>query len=356
MAFLDNSGDIILDAVLTDLGRRRLADNNGIAITKFALGDDEIDYALFDKNHPSGSAYYDLEILQTPVFEATTQINANVNYGLLSFSNTQLLYLPEFVQNELDLSTNFASTHQKIYYIAVNSETADAMKATGGPFATSTKKVIVANSLAERVIAYELGLNTSEISKNSTTTAQYIDQTNIRDTSFTVSVNNQFITNVWSLGGGAATMVPVYSNNLTTNDLTSFPTPANMNPVTSVVTSKNRAGYTDFINARGTPVSIYQPNGGATSASKFSVISGPSSTLVMLNFSVAAGLDHNKDGVRDRKFTQFGKTAQTTQQAFGSSVSDDGKTYDYIDTSVYLSADTTGATISIPVRLIRRAS
>ena len=38
MAFLDNSGDIILDAVLTDEGRRRLALGNGsFNIAKFAL-------------------------------------------------------------------------------------------------------------------------------------------------------------------------------------------------------------------------------------------------------------------------------------------------------------------------------
>ena len=71
MAFLDNSGDIILDAVLTDLGRERLSRGDGsFRIEKFALGDDEIDYTLYDKNHPSGSAYYALEILQTPVLEA----------------------------------------------------------------------------------------------------------------------------------------------------------------------------------------------------------------------------------------------------------------------------------------------
>ena len=52
MAFLDNSGDIILDAVLTDIGRRRMA-NGDFSITKFALGDDEINYGLYDKNHPS---------------------------------------------------------------------------------------------------------------------------------------------------------------------------------------------------------------------------------------------------------------------------------------------------------------
>ena len=68
MAFLDNSGDIILDAVLTDTGRFRLAKGDGsFKIAKFALGDDEINYAVYDSNHASGSAYYDLEILQTSV-------------------------------------------------------------------------------------------------------------------------------------------------------------------------------------------------------------------------------------------------------------------------------------------------
>ena len=43
MAFLDNSGDIILDAVLTDHGRKLLAQGDGsFEITQFALADDEI--------------------------------------------------------------------------------------------------------------------------------------------------------------------------------------------------------------------------------------------------------------------------------------------------------------------------
>ena len=73
MAFLDNSGDIILDAVLTDLGRERLARGDGsFKITKFALADDEINYGSYNKDHASGSAYYDLEVLQTPILEAFT--------------------------------------------------------------------------------------------------------------------------------------------------------------------------------------------------------------------------------------------------------------------------------------------
>ena len=39
MAFLDNSGDIILDAVLTDAGRARLAKGDGtFNVTKFPGG------------------------------------------------------------------------------------------------------------------------------------------------------------------------------------------------------------------------------------------------------------------------------------------------------------------------------
>ena len=64
MAFLDNSGDIILDAVLTDLGRERLARGDGsFQIAKFAFGDDEIIYEDYNPNHSSGSAYFYLEIL-----------------------------------------------------------------------------------------------------------------------------------------------------------------------------------------------------------------------------------------------------------------------------------------------------
>ena len=49
MGFLDNSGDIILDAVLTDAGRFRLAQGDGtFNIVKFALADDEINYSLYN--------------------------------------------------------------------------------------------------------------------------------------------------------------------------------------------------------------------------------------------------------------------------------------------------------------------
>jgi len=101
MAFLDNSGDIILDAVLTDTGRFRMAKGDGsFKIAKFALGDDEIDYSLFQNSnadggaHASGSAYYDLEILQTPVLEAFTNNTSTMKSKLITIPRTNLLFLP----------------------------------------------------------------------------------------------------------------------------------------------------------------------------------------------------------------------------------------------------------------------
>ena len=95
MAFLDNSGDIILDAVLTDTGRKLLARGDGsFEVTKFAFGDDEINYELYNATHASGSAYYDLDILQSPVLEAFTNNTSGMKSKLITLSNNNLRYLP----------------------------------------------------------------------------------------------------------------------------------------------------------------------------------------------------------------------------------------------------------------------
>jgi hypothetical protein len=93
MAFLDNSGDIILDAVLTDTGRKRMAKGE-FQIVKFALGDDEINYELYNKDHPSGSAFYDLEIMQSPLMESVTNNTSVMHSKLMTIENPNHLYLP----------------------------------------------------------------------------------------------------------------------------------------------------------------------------------------------------------------------------------------------------------------------
>ena len=121
MAFLDNSGDIILDVVLTDHGRKVMAKGDGsFQITKFAVCDEEIDYSLYNSSHASGSAYYDLEILQTPVLEAFTNNGSAMKTKLASFQDLNLLYLPVLKINE-----NFGSPRHSdgSFFIAVDRET-----------------------------------------------------------------------------------------------------------------------------------------------------------------------------------------------------------------------------------------
>ncbi len=121
MAFLDNSGDIILDAVLTDTGRMRMAKGDGsFKIVKFALGDDEINYSLYNKDHASGSAYYDLEVLQTPVLEAFTDNAASMKSRLISIPRTNLLYLPMLKLNEVYDSSTTRHSATESFLIAVN--------------------------------------------------------------------------------------------------------------------------------------------------------------------------------------------------------------------------------------------
>jgi hypothetical protein len=88
MAYISNQS-ITVDAVLTKKGRELLAAKGGLNITSFALSDDEIDYRLYQPNHPQGSAYYDLALRNTPVFEAFTDETQVLKYKLVTLPANQ---------------------------------------------------------------------------------------------------------------------------------------------------------------------------------------------------------------------------------------------------------------------------
>ena len=82
MGYLNNNV-VTVDAILTTKGRELLAQNNGnFQITQFALADDEIDYTLYNPNHPSGSAYYGEAITNMPLLEAFPQETQVMKYKL----------------------------------------------------------------------------------------------------------------------------------------------------------------------------------------------------------------------------------------------------------------------------------
>ena len=107
MAYLDNT-EITVDAILTKKGRQKLASGQSLNISKFALGDDEIDYTLYEPAHPKGSAYYDSAIRAIPVTEASPDETQILRYKLVTLpkGTTQIpivrLGVPSIGVNQLE--------------------------------------------------------------------------------------------------------------------------------------------------------------------------------------------------------------------------------------------------------------
>ena len=84
MGYLNNSV-MTIDAILTTKGRELLAANDGsFRITQFALADDEIDYTLYNVNHPSGSAFYGEAVDGMPLLEAFPEESQIMKYKLVT--------------------------------------------------------------------------------------------------------------------------------------------------------------------------------------------------------------------------------------------------------------------------------
>ena len=82
MAIL-NPTVVTVDAILTTKGRELLARNDGsFQITQFSLADDEIDYTLYNPNHPSGSAFYGQAIEAMPIIQAFPEDTQIMRYTL----------------------------------------------------------------------------------------------------------------------------------------------------------------------------------------------------------------------------------------------------------------------------------
>ena len=340
MAFLDNSGDIILDAVLTDLGRKRMSEGN-FRITQFALGDDEIDYSLYNKNHPSGSAYYDLEILQTPILEAFATSNANINYGLVSFNgNLNLLYMPTMKVLDSKVVTKAANILQQtgsVYYVSVNSDTADALTTAFGTNGEFGEQFYQDGAASTTMLHWETGIDSTDANPPRTVDlsnqANFMESNNLIDSNFDVNVDTRFTaairgidpaSSVWSFASG----VPVIG----------------LQPAQSFV---QPAGNGMGIRHYGTVIvpsivsRIAVDKKGSLNHMKYTKINGPP--------GVVSGVLFKPNSDLIGASTQYALYGKTGQNLFG-----DGNTYDYIDTTVYIVGKTTGVQIQIPLRYIRK--
>ena len=337
MAFLDNSGDIILDAVLTDTGRKRLAEGN-FSITQFGLGDDEINYGTYDIAHPSGSAYYDLEIMQTPVFEATTAVNANINYGLLSLSSTDLLYLPSLKFNEKLVSAGtkyYVSRVDNMFFVAANQQTSTKLEADSAGFS----HIIQASTNAAPVILFESGLDTDQLAATNANRTTYIQSNGLVDGQMSVSADSKFVNGIGMLGIGS-TISNDSDNQISVGFNTLF-------YASATSTSMEFSNYNDY-GIAAIFDNITENDSGDDN--DFSAIAGPRGTIAGLNVSLVDELTTTSDGTRSRLYTDYGTTNSTSA---GTGLS---STYDFIDTVVFVQGNSSGATLQVPLRIIRFVS
>ena len=330
MAFLDNSGDIILDAVLTDTGRFRLAKGDGtFRIAKFAFGDDEINYGLYNKDHASGSAYFDLEVLQTPVLEAFTNNTSVMKSKLISIPRTNLLYLPiikifsgtDVSSEGSDLYGLDASTAiNDLYIVAVDEATEGVLEppenstyfrqaGTTSGFIEAAKQIgtgVLAGlrpGQRPNYIEVHQGLDTSEIPPTFTIDAD------LRETQYIVEIDNR-LGAIASMGGTVAPVSFVDDDNIASYFMTSG------------------TEYVDTISTAANDSTIAGPRGNSLKFKIKSSIELTTSTFL---------------------FTKLGGT-----------MTDDGtvttRNFYYIDTSIRITGATTGYRLDVPVRFVKYQS
>jgi len=159
MAYLDNS-EITVDAILTKKGREKLASGQGLNITKFALGDDEIDYTLYEPAHPKGSAYYDSAIRAIPVTEATPDETQILRYKLVTLpkGTTQIplvrLGIPSIGVTQLEGSVSMTPTTSPSgntnagYTMVLADQTAGTLTVTRGATTGGTIPVFLGEEIS----------------------------------------------------------------------------------------------------------------------------------------------------------------------------------------------------------------
>jgi hypothetical protein len=303
MAFLDNSGDIILDAVLTDTGRARLARGDGtFQIVKFAFSDDEINYTLYDKASASGSAYYDLTILQTPILEAFTNNTSTMKNLLLSITRTNLLYLPVMKINANGAGTLGVDGGSKLntlnsFYVGADTATKTSLSTVQG--------FLDGVELSTLPIRIDQGLDTTEIPPFFNIDAD------LNETQYIIEIDNR-LGRIYSKSNQQATLSFIDDDNIASYFVTSA----------------------DFISPIGVPAA----NTPTTELQTNHVIQGPRGTALL--FKIQASLELNSSTFLFN--TLGGETTVNSTLCY------------YIDTNVRVRGATTGFTLDIPVRFLKK--
>jgi hypothetical protein len=340
MAFLDNSGDIILDAVLTDLGRMRMADGD-FSVNKFALADDEVDYSLYDLNHVSGSAYHDLKIMQTPVLEAFTNNTSVIKSNLMTIDGSAL-YLPVLkINTAVDAPktdpVNPGVAGGDSFLVIYDESTRTMMDGTelesASPGASAVKVIGGSNknylngydpSGDNGRIAVDQGIDSPDISKFRTSFLT-AGSMNLVESDYMIEIDGR-LGKITDMNGNILPTGPSDDDNMAAYILNS----------TTVTTMASFASID--------PSDVFPTS---------TPIQGPCGTRIRFKIDV----NGTELGGNDNLLDKLGKslTSGVSTTMFGSNVLAAGSpTYKYVDTMVRVRGMTNGYALDIPVRFLKK--
>ena len=331
MAFLDNSGTIILDAILTDLGRKKMA-HGDFRVVRFALGDDEIDYSLIDQDKILNYDFDNIELL-TPM-EALNAKNASINHGLVNYTSDDILYVPILKQNQLLRGTVKKYNYDEPwYYISVNDETTKKLKSLLG----STRYYLENYSVSRNKIVFESGIDDPKVSRDKISRERFILNYNLLDRYFIISCDRRFISKLLVADNRADLVKNDASNNVHFNFESLHETP----PLSLAHPLKY---FTSYI-AQGVDNLIYSHR--HAKDRKYSAIQGPRGTICAFNLKLIDELSGDSDSTRDFRYIKFGSINQIL---FGG-----GHKFDHIDTAIQIQGVSTFSKLQIPIRILRYA-
>ena len=165
MGYLDKT-ETTIDAVLTKLGRQYIASGKPFQITKFALGDDEIDYSLWDTTQNNPGVF----IEQLPVFEAIIDENYAFKSKLLTL-NPSVDVIPSIIANVSEIRIPISNTgavsetivtltsnptdSNTSYFVVLLDDTAGTLRMVSGrtdQFSFSPTNTLSTNMVTTRII------------------------------------------------------------------------------------------------------------------------------------------------------------------------------------------------------------
>jgi hypothetical protein len=297
-------------------------------VSHYAFGDDEINYGLYrnanheNGAHPSGSNYYDLDILQTPVLEAFTDNSVNLKSRLITYNDLTHKHLPILKLNEARDERKRNETLNQAkgkFIVAVDEDTANSAT-------TGTNRGLYQNNigmmkghsptLSSIRVRVDQGLDTASPVPSSGP----LVGSGLNETEYTIEMDNRLGTIYGVLKSDQA--IPMNASFVDDDQIALY----KATPGTGVEDNTN--------------TSVVDKSDGDDQ-----VIKGPRGTYLQFRFASSNELRDSND-----LFEKIGVLSQTWVD---SAAGVGNATIHYIDTTVRVRGVTTGYKLDFPVRFVK---